>query len=89
MTSAAAERWYYGGRWYTTTLASSVTNRDGMGLELDDIAPAPGRGPVVEAFHDDTTGEWTFISHITEPLPLDLIEQFIAEARRRLPPGSD
>jgi hypothetical protein len=65
MTNAELDRWHLGGRWYTTTLASDVQTRDGMGLELDDVAPAPGRGTVLEAFHD---------------------EQFIAEARRRLPP---
>ena len=88
MTNAAAERWHFGGRWYTTTLASDVTNRDGMGLELEDVAPAPGRGTLLEAFHD-ATGEMTFMSYITEPLPFELVEQFIGEARRRLPPVSE
>jgi hypothetical protein len=60
-----------------------------MGLELDDVAPAPGRGTVLEAFHDDTTGELTFTAYVTDPLPLDLVEQFIVEARRRLPPIGD
>jgi hypothetical protein len=86
MTNAAAEGWHFGGRWYMTTLASDVHTRDGMGLELDDVAPAPGRGTVLEAFHDDTTGEVTFTAHVTEPLPFELVEQFLAEARRRLPP---
>jgi len=88
MPNTEAERWHFGGRWYTATLASSVTSRDGMGLELDDVAPAPGRGSVLEAFHDDTSGEMTFISYSTEPLPFELVEQFIVEARRRLRPVS-
>lgn len=33
MTNGEAERWHFGGRWYTTTLASDVHTRDGMGLE--------------------------------------------------------
>jgi hypothetical protein len=60
-----------------------------MSLELEDVAPAPGRGNVLQAFHDDTTGEMTFSSYSTEPLPFDLVEQFIVEARRLLPPVSD
>ena len=28
----------------------------------------------------------TFIGHVTEPLPVDLFEQFIAQAGERLPP---
>jgi hypothetical protein len=28
----------------------------------------------------------TFICHIAEPLPFELVEQFIAEAMERLPP---
>lgn len=71
---------------YTTTLASDVHTRDWMGLELDDVAPAPGRGTVLEAFHDDATGEVTFTAHVADPLPFELVEQFVAEARRRLPP---
>jgi hypothetical protein len=86
MTNTGPEHWHFGGRWYTTTLASDVQTRDGMGLELDDVAPAPGRGTVLDAFHDDTNGEITFTAHVTDPLPLELVEQFIAEARRRLPP---
>jgi hypothetical protein len=86
MTNAAAERWHFGGRWYATSLAGDVHTRGGMGLELDDVAPAPGRGTVLEAFRDDSTGELTFTAHVTDPLPLDLVEQFLTEARRRLPP---
>jgi hypothetical protein len=85
MTNEAAERWHLGGRWYATTLASDVHARDGMGLELYDVAPAPGRGAGLEAFHHDASGEITFAAHVNDPLPLKLVEQFIAEARR-LPP---
>jgi hypothetical protein len=77
------------GRWYTTTLASDVAARDGIGLELDDVAPAPGRGLILEAFHDDTTREWTFTAHVTDPLPFELVERFIIEARARLASPAD
>jgi hypothetical protein len=84
MTNADSGHWHFGGHWYATTLASDVLTRDGIGLELDDIAPAPGRGSVLEAFHDYTTGALTFTAHVTDPLPLELVEQFVAEARHRL-----
>jgi hypothetical protein len=88
MTNGDAERWHFGDRWYATTLASWVRTRDGMGLELEDVGPAPGRGIVLEAFYDDTTGEMSFIAHVTESLPFELVGRFIVEARERLPPAS-
>ena len=84
MSQSESDRWHFGGRWYAMTLASDVLTRDGIGLELDDIGPAPERGQVLEAFQDDTTGEVTFTAHVAEPLPFDLVEQFVREARRRL-----
>ena len=63
------DEWHFGGRWYGATVASDVLTRDGLGLELDDIGPAPGRGLVLEAFRDDTTGQTTFTCLTTEPLP--------------------
>lgn len=82
------DQWHYDDRWYDVTMASvaSHLDRDGMALELDDIGPSPGRGIVLEAFYDDDTGNMTFRSCTTEPLPFLLVEAFIAEARRRLPP---
>jgi hypothetical protein len=41
MTNAELDRWHFGGRWYTASLASDIHTRDGIGLELDDVAPAP------------------------------------------------
>lgn len=77
-------RWTFGGRYYATTLASDVATRDGIGLELDDVPPAPGRGMLYEVFQDNTTAEVTFTAFSTEPVPFELIEQFVAEARRRV-----
>ena len=76
--------WHFGRRWYGATVFSDVHTRDGLGLELDDLGPAPGRGLVVEAFRDDTTGHTTFTCLTTEPLPFELIEKFVVEARRTL-----
>jgi hypothetical protein len=84
MANLDRHRWHFGGRWYSTTLACDVAARSGMGLELDDVAPAPGRGSILEAFHDDTTGQWTFTAHVTGPLPFELVEQFVIEARAQL-----
>ena len=42
------------------------------------------RGLVLEAFRDDTTGDLTFSAYATHPLPIELVEQFIAEARHQL-----
>jgi len=89
MSRPEIDRWHFGGRWYATTLASDVYPRDGIGLELNDVGPAPERGTVLEAFQDDTTGELTFITLTTEPLPFELVEQFISEARHRLSQTSD
>ena len=82
------DRWHFSDRWYEVTMASVVSHldRDGMALELDDIGPSPGRGLVLEAFYDDDTGNVTFTSCTAEPLPLLLVEAFIAEARTRLRP---
>jgi hypothetical protein len=78
-----SDKWFFAGRWYAATVASDAM-RDGLGLELDDIAPSPGRGLVLEAFRSDTTGETSFTALTTEPLPLDLVERFVGEARRVL-----
>ena len=79
-------RWFFSGRHYAVTQFSDVATRDGYGWEVDDVAPAPGRGTVLEAFWDDTTGEFTFWSQTDEPLPFALVEPFVAEARRGVPP---
>ena len=82
------DRWHVDDRWYAVTMTSVVShlNRDGMALELEDVGPSPGRGLVLEAFYDDDTGHMSLTSSTTEPLPIPLVEAFIAEVRRRLPP---
>jgi hypothetical protein len=81
------DQWHFDDRWYDVTIAGvSCLDRDGMAFELDDIGPSPGRGLVLEAFRDGATGNMTFTSRTTEPLPFRLVEAFIAEARRTLSP---
>lgn len=65
---------------------ASDLDRDGMALELTDLADAPGVGPVLQAFWHDSGPEFDFIVHRSTVLPLSLIERFVNEARRRLPP---
>ena len=89
MVSESRDRWFFAGRYYATTLASDVATRDGLGLELEDVGPAPGRGRVLEAFQDDTTGLFTFTAFVADPLPFPLVEQFVGEARRRLTDAGD
>jgi len=83
-------QWFFRGRYYMVTRFSDVATRDGYGWELDDVAPAPGRGTVLEAFWDDTTGLFTFWARGGDlVLPFDLVEHFVAEARKGVPPRKD
>jgi hypothetical protein len=69
---------------FETVVASDVIT-DGMGLELTDLSDRQA-GPVLEAFwHDDGTG-FDFYCHREAKLPFDVVERFVEEARRRLPP---
>lgn len=85
--SGQSLEWRFGGRYYAVQPFSDIATRDGFGFELEDVAPAPGRGMVIEAFWDDSTSDFTFTAHTHEPLPFGLVEKFIAEARRGVPPS--
>lgn len=79
--------WEHEGRLFEVVMASDVIN-DGMGLELTDLSGAPGSGPMMVAFwHDDGTG-FDFITHDAVNLPFAVVERFVAEARRCLPPST-
>ena len=86
---ASGQDWEYDGRYYMVTGFSDVGTRDGHGWELEDVAPAPGRGQVFEAFYDDTTREFTFRSYTERALPFALVERFVREARLGVPPTLD
>jgi hypothetical protein len=80
MTSEA-ERWHIGDRYYGVTRASTP---DSFDLELEDLGPGTGRGFVaIASMRDD--GEAVTIQVVADyPLPLELLEQFIAAARNGL-----
>ena len=66
-------------------MASDVIN-DGMGLELTDLGSSES-GPVLEAFwHDDGIG-FDFMAHHATTLPFEVVERFVAAARKNLPPS--
>ena len=84
--SAGTERWHFVDRWYMVSGFSQVGPDEGFGLELEDVGPAPGRGVVLSAYYHDVTGEISIASRTSDPLPMNLIEQFTEEARRRIRP---
>jgi hypothetical protein len=69
---------------YTIRLASDVDTRDGMGLELYDSSDQM----VAEVFFDDRTGDVTVWSPRLLELPPRVVEWYLQEARRRLPPSA-
>ena len=71
------------GRNYELVCGSDI-DRDGMFLEAwQDVKTL-----VLEAFFSDADGSFTFTAH-QEGLPFGLVELFVAEARRRLPPVTE
>jgi hypothetical protein len=74
------------GQEYEIIFGSDV-DRDGVYLELS----TAGRGNeevLLFAFWSDAKQDFTF-SAFREQLPFELVEVFVAEARRRLPPRED
>ncbi len=71
------------GARYTTLMASDL-ERDGMGLELH-WTVGDQDATVAEVFYSDASGEWSLNTFDCD-VSLDLIEELIEEARRRLPP---
>jgi hypothetical protein len=78
----AMDREHKGAR-YTTLMVSDI-QRDGMGLELH--WTVGGQDSVVaEIFFSDSEPSWTLNTFDCD-VPLELVEELIAEAKRRLPP---
>ncbi len=69
---------------YECTMGSDVRHRDGMYLELN-RAGREHEGPLAEVFYSDVDGSMVFSSYAAD-LPLEVIEWFIAEGRKQLPP---
>jgi hypothetical protein len=79
--TAEADRWHIGDRHYGVTAASTP---DSFDLELEDLGPGTGRGFIAIASMSDGIEAVTLRVLIDHPLPLELLERFIAEARLRL-----
>lgn len=77
------DREHQGAR-YTTLMASDL-QRDGMGLELHLAVQGQQARTVAEVFYSDAEPIWTLNTFGCD-VPLEIIEDMIAEARRRLPP---
>jgi hypothetical protein len=71
------------GREYEIIFASDA-DRDGVYLELS-TANGGKEEVLLYAFWSDASQAFTF-SAFREELPFELVEVFVAEARRRLPP---
>ena len=80
MTSEV-ERWHIGGRYYVVTVA---TTPDSIDLELDDLGPEVGRGTVAIASKSDASGTINLRVFPDHELPIEVVEQFTAEARYKL-----
>ncbi|GAB2560759.1 hypothetical protein [Kribbella endophytica] len=79
--------WHSDGRYYLITVFSDVSaGRDGLGMELEDVAPAPGRGTAMVVFREDSTGIPVISSTTYLPVPDDLAARFTEYALRQLLP---
>lgn len=79
--ASEVERWHIGGRYYGVTAASTP---DSFDLELDDLGPDLRRGIVAIASMRDGTDSIGVRLYAEQELPIEVVEQFLAEARRRL-----
>jgi hypothetical protein len=77
--------WEHEGRTFEVVMASDV-DRDGMGLELTDLDSSES-GPAMEAFRYDDDSGFDFIVHRANTLPFEVVERFVAAARKSLPPS--
>lgn len=80
------DAWELEGREFTVVMASDVI-RDGMGLEL--TARLVRERPVLEAFWHDDGSSFHFIIHKAGTLQFSVIEGFVAQARKVLPPTNE
>jgi hypothetical protein len=69
---------------YEVILGSDVIN-DGVFLELNDTSQEKSE-TVLFVFRSDDDGRYSFSAY-RDGVPLGLVEEFIREARRRLPPS--
>ncbi|MHA3774825.1 hypothetical protein ACXR0O_25170 [Verrucomicrobiota bacterium sgz303538] len=74
----------YNGRTYSTLRGSDVT-RDGMFLSL---SQAGSIETLMEVFYSDADGSFT-VAGFGNFVPIEVVEQFLNEARKLLPPERD
>lgn len=79
--SSEAERWHIGGRYYGVTVASTP---DSLHLELDDLGPGVGRGTIAIASKPDGSSTINVRVFAEWSVPIDVVDQFLSEPRRRL-----
>lgn len=84
LSQAVSPRWEYGGRYYVVWKVTGGGTPDTLGWELEDVGPSPGRGIVLEAFHEDASGEFAFTAYTDRPLPFALVHRFVVEAAREI-----
>ena len=66
-------------------IMGSDLERDGMFLEL--VVDSRSEAPLLEMFYSDATGTFTLNSLQRASIPLEIVEHFILEAHRCLPPA--
>jgi hypothetical protein len=77
----AADAWCFEGRYYGVVVCAGPEQ---VTVELEDLAPAPGRGTAaVVTFADD--GAAPVVAVYARDLPLALLRQFLEEAERNQP----
>ena len=74
----------HSGHRYHLIMGSDV-KRDGMFLEL--VVDGRSAAPPLEMFYSDATGSFTLNTLQTASIPLEIVEHFIREAQRCLPPA--
>lgn len=77
--------WESAGQLFEVVMASDLI-RDGMVLELTDLAQDASPGPVLEIFWSDVDNTFTFLAHRPAQVPMDILTRFVESARQRLPP---
>ena len=70
---------------YNLLLASDVSDRDGLGLELY----GPDGSFLAEIFRDDESDAMTFTAHRALEIPFAVFEEFVSKARGELMGGLD
>ena len=75
------------GHQYSTVLGSDV-QRDGMYLELHSGDPSKSL-PVMEVFYSDFDRGFEVTTFAEASVPLAVVDQFLTEARLRLPPAHE